>query len=103
MNATPFAFDPEIVAGVLHHMNDDHADDSLLFARAFGNPRAVSARMVGLDGDGGDWVYSVDGGDHELRIDWSAPITERPQIRREIVAVYDRACTVLGITPRAHE
>lgn len=111
MSAQPFAFDPAIVAGVLHHMNDDHADDSLLFARAFGDPRATSARMVGLDGDGGDWTYSVEGGAEEtggsgeqpLRLAWRGPIRERPQIRQEIVALYDRACAVLGIEPRPHD
>ena len=45
MSTEPYAFDPAIVAGVLHHMNDDHADDNLLFARAFGDPGATSARM----------------------------------------------------------
>lgn len=103
MSAEPFTFDPAIVAGVLHHMNVDHADDNLLFARAFGDRRASAARMVALDGHGGDWVYAIDGSEHALRIDWSSPITERPQIRREIVAVYDRACAVLGVEPRPHE
>lgn len=109
MSTEPFAFDPAIVAGVLHHMNDDHGDDSLLFARAFGDPAATSARMVGLDGDGGDWVYVVgdaspDGGEERpLRVAWRAPITERPQIRQEIVALYDRACAELGIEPRPHD
>lgn len=104
MTTEPFAFDPAIVAGVLHHMNDDHADDSLLFARAFGDPAATTARMVGVDGSGGDWVYAVDGDDERpLRLAWRAPITERPQIRQEIVALYDRACAELGIDPRPHD
>jgi len=104
MSTEPFAFDPAIVAGVLHHMNDDHADDNLLFARAFGDRNATSARMVGVDGSGGEWVYSTaDETERPLRIDWSAPITERPEIRREIVAVYDRACALLGVEPRPHE
>lgn len=104
MTTEPFFFDPAIVAGVLHHMNDDHADDSLLFARAFGDPGATRAQMVGLDGDGGDWVYAVgDGDERPLRLRWRAPISERPQIRQEIVALYDRACAVLGVEPRPHE
>lgn len=104
MSTEPSAFDPAIVTGVLHHMNDDHADDNLLFARAFGDPRATTARMVGVDGSGGDWVYSTaEGVERPLRISWPAPIAERPEIRREIVAVYDRACAVLGVAPRAHE
>lgn len=104
MTTEPFSFDPAIVAGVLHHMNDDHADDSLLFARAFGDPGATRAQMVALDGDGGDWVYAIgDGDERPLRLLWRTPISERPQIRQEIVALYDRACAVLGVEPRPHE
>lgn len=104
---TPHAFEPAIVAAVLHHMNDDHADDNLLIARAFGDALAVSARMVGVDGSGGDWAYTSASGENDdelpLRVEWRAPITERPEIRREIVALYDRACAELGIEPRPHE
>lgn len=99
-------FDADIVAGVLAHMNDDHADDNLLIARAFGDPGAVRARMVGVDGGSGHWVYVTDEtpqGEHALRVEWSAPISARPEIRREIVTLYDRACATLGVEPRDHD
>ena len=111
MTRSAFAFDPAIVAAVLHHMNDDHADDNLLIARAFGDRGATMARMVGVDGDGGNWLYSVAATDEStpataetaLRVDWSGPITERAEIRREIVGLYDRACAALGVEPRPHD
>ncbi|MET0734997.1 MAG: DUF2470 domain-containing protein [Microbacterium sp.] len=98
-------FDESVLAGVLRHMNDDHADDNLLIARAFApEAAAVAARMVGFDGDGGDW--SVDAATGEavaLRVPWpGGPISERPEVRREIVALYDIACHRLGIEPRPH-
>ncbi|MGO1919788.1 MAG: DUF2470 domain-containing protein, partial [Microbacterium sp.] len=31
----PHIFDSDVVAAILHHMNDDHVDDNLLIARAF--------------------------------------------------------------------
>lgn len=99
-------FDAAIVAGVLAHMNGDHADDNLLIARAFGDRSAVRARMVGVDGAAGHWVYETDAhpvAEHPLRVEWSAPISARPEIRREIVVLYDRACAALGVEPRAHE
>jgi hypothetical protein len=101
-----FSFDPAVVDAVLHHMNDDHADDNLLIARAFGHRDATTSRMVGLDGDAGHWVYSLAtaaDGEVALRVEWSSAITERPEIRREIVVLYDRACAELGIEPRPHE
>ena len=79
-------FAPEIVAAVLHHMNGDHPDDNLLIARAFGPDEvagASAATMTSLDENG--------------------PISERPEIRREVVALYDAACAKLGVAPRPHE
>ncbi len=96
-------FDADVVAAVLRHMNDDHADDNLLISRAFGDRRATSATMTGLDGSGGRWKYELDGNVHELTVPWSRPITERPEIRREVVVLYDAACARLGVEPRAHD
>ena len=53
-------FDDEVVAAVLRHMNEDHAEDSVLICRAFGGrPDATSATMTGLDATGGE--FRVDG------------------------------------------
>ncbi|RLP75291.1 DUF2470 domain-containing protein [Mycetocola tolaasinivorans] len=97
-----FVFAPEIVAGVLHHMNDDHNDDNLLIARAFGDRDATTAVMTALDGEGGTWSITVGDAARDLRVEWSTSITERPEIRREIVVLYDRACAELGLEPRPH-
>lgn len=96
-------FSSDIVSAVLHHMNDDHRDDSLLIARAFGSRDAETASMTGLDGDGGFFRYTVGDAEHEITVPWSQPITERPEIRREVVVLYDRACAELGIQPRPHD
>lgn len=96
-------FAPEIVDAVLHHMNDDHGDDSILIVRAFAEREPDSAQMVDLDHLGGVWRYSVDGEEAELRVPWSKELSERPEIRREIVALYDAACAKLGIEPRPHD
>jgi len=101
------AFAPEIVAAVLHHMNDDHTDDNLLIVRAFGPEAdaAASATMTGLDELGGEWRYEFDDGRHATaRIAWpSGSISERPEIRREVVLLYRAACAQLGVEPRAEE
>ncbi|MFC4561467.1 DUF2470 domain-containing protein [Nocardiopsis mangrovi] len=82
-------------------MNDDHADDTLLICRALGDrPDAVSARMTGLDGEGGDYVAVVGGAEVPVRIPWSEPLTERAQIRREVVRMYQESCRLMGVAPR---
>ncbi|WP_322410416.1 DUF2470 domain-containing protein [Microbacterium invictum] len=98
-------FDESAVAAILRHMNDDHRDDNLLIVRAFGPAGTYrSARMTGLDGAGGDWAAVTEHGDEvTVRVDWpGGAITERPEVRREIVALYDEACRRLGVTPRPH-
>ncbi len=100
----PHLFDDAVVTAVLHHMNDDHRDDNLLIARAFGDAVTDSARMTGFDGDGGTWEVATGDTTRELRVPWpGGPITERGEVRREIVALYDGACARLGIEPRPHD
>lgn len=101
----PAVFAPEIVAAVVHHMNTDHADDNMLIARAFGDAgESTRAEMRGFDVEGGDWsVTLADGHVESLRVPWpGGPISERPEVRREIVALYDAACARLGVEPRTH-
>ena len=95
-------FSDDVVAAVLHHMNDDHLDDNLLIAQAFGSADATSSTMTTLDDLGATWQYSTPDGSHALVVPWSAPISERAEIRREVVVLYDAACARLGIAPREH-
>jgi hypothetical protein len=97
------AFSPDIVTAVLAHMNGDHIDDNLLIARAFGSLDAESATMETLDENGGTFVYWVGDERAEVTVPWTAPISERAEIRREVVVLYDRACAILGVEPRPHE
>ena len=86
-------------------MNGDHTDDNLLITRAFAPERDIAAAtMTGFDGDGGVWeVNSAAGTVAEVRIPWpGGTISERPEVRREVVALYDEACRRLGVEPRPH-
>lgn len=103
-------FDDAALAGVLGHMNGDHGDDNLLIARAFAPQPATtreaiaSARMTGFDGEKGVWTATLtDGSMVEVSVPWpGGAISQRPEVRREVVALYDEACRRLGVTPRPH-
>jgi hypothetical protein len=96
-------FSPDVVSAILNHMNGDHTNDNLLIVRAFANPAATAAVMTGFDGSVATWDATADGVTSEVRIAWPAgPITERAEVRREVVALYDAACAKLGIEPRPH-
>ncbi|SHI88363.1 Protein of unknown function [Nocardiopsis flavescens] len=96
-------FSPEVVTAVTAHMNGDHPEDTLVICRGLGGvPDATGARMTGLDGEAGEYAVTVGGTERSVRIPWSEPLTERAQIRREVVRLYRESCTALGLTPRGH-
>lgn len=85
-------------------MSDDHGEDNLIIARAHGATEATASQMIGLDGTAGVWRVTENGETRELTIPWpGGPITERPEIRREVVMLYRASCKVLGIEPRQEE
>ena len=94
-------FDASVIEAVTGHMNGDHPEDNLLIVRAFGRPEATESTMTGLDANAGVWRAVDASGEHEVRIDWpGGPIGERPEIRREVVALYKAACEKLGVPAR---
>ncbi|MEW2463189.1 MULTISPECIES: DUF2470 domain-containing protein [Microbacterium] len=103
----PHDFAPDVIAAVLRHMNGDHTDDNLLIARAFAEPadqEPTASVMTGFDGEAGVWEVTRGGSTSTLRVPWpGGPITERPEVRREVVALYDAACARLGVEPRPHD
>ncbi len=86
----PFSVD--VVGAITGHMNRDHGEDSLLICRVTGGvPEAESARVGGLDADGVDFVATVDGREVPVRLGWSRRLTERGQVRAELVRMVDVA------------
>lgn len=97
------AFSPEVVAAALHHMNHEHIDDDVVIVRAFAGREVRTAVMHALDERGDSWRYETEGEHHEARIPWpGAPLSERAEIRRDVVALYDAACQKLGAAARRH-
>ena len=85
-------FTQDVVAAIIRHMNEDHADDTLLIVRALGNqPDADSATMTSVDAEGADFVGHVNGADVPVRLAWRERLTERQQVRREVVHLYREA------------
>lgn len=92
-------FGEDVIAAITRHMNHDHAADTLVICRGEGgHPEATAARMTGFDGDGGDFVVTVDGEESPLRIPWERPLRERPEVRPEIVRLYRASVEKLGLS-----
>ena len=98
-----FTLDDAAVAAITKHMNGDHAEDNLLICRALGGqPPASAARMTGCDTTGIDFTATVDDTEVPVRVPFAAEITERVQVRHEVVRMYEESCAALGLTPRGH-
>jgi heme oxygenase len=82
-------FEPKVVAAICHHMNTDHAADTLVICRGAGGRRdAETARMTGFDGEGADFAVVVDGAEAAVRVEWAGPLSERAEVRPEIVRLF---------------
>ncbi|MFE0749069.1 DUF2470 domain-containing protein [Gordonia sp. NPDC058843] len=82
-------FGPDVVAAVLAHMNDDHADDSLLICRVLGGrPDAIAATMTGFDHEAATFDISVPEGVVGVRIAWDRPVRDRADVRTAVVAMF---------------
>jgi heme oxygenase len=82
-------FPPKVIAAICHHMNTDHAADTLVICRGAGGvPEAESARMTGFDGEGADFAVTAGGAEARVRVPWAAPLSERAEVRPEIVRIF---------------
>lgn len=97
--STPFT--PDVVEAIKRHMNDDHGDDALLICKSLGGqPEATGARTTGVDTEAIEFVAVVGGEDVTVRVPWSTTLTERAQVRGEVVRLYREACAALGLPAR---
>jgi hypothetical protein len=92
----PFA--PEVVAAVVAHMVDDHAEDTLRIARAQGGaPDARAARLLALDADGlAIEAQLADGSVAQVRVPWGTVPADRTGIRLELVRMVEEADEALA-------
>ncbi|MBF8186775.1 DUF2470 domain-containing protein [Nonomuraea sp. K274] len=94
--STPFT--PDVVEAIKRHMNDDHAEDSLIIVRGLGGrPAVTSAVTSDVDAEGIE--FTVDGGE-KVRVPWGETLTERAQARKAVVRLYRDACAALGLSAR---
>ncbi|GAT66277.1 heme iron utilization protein [Planomonospora sphaerica] len=97
--STPFT--PDVVEAIKRHMNDDHADDALLIVRSLGGrPEATAATTSDVDAEAIEFAAVVDGDEVTVRVPWGRTLTERAEVRREVVRLYREACAALGVPAR---
>ena len=83
----------------VQHANDDHADDLLAAARAFGgHPDALAARAERIDRDGMDLSVDTPRGPAEARVMFNEPVADGDSraLRAAFADLARRARTVLA-------
>jgi putative heme iron utilization protein len=79
-------------AGILKHMNDDHADAVLAYARALaGIADATGATMTAVDRYGFELAVSTPKGPRATRLEFDAEVAAADDVRRVMVAMVKRA------------
>jgi heme iron utilization protein len=88
----------EIADGAIEHMNDDHGQALVDYARAFGGVDELdSARMVGLDRLGFDLsITDASGRQQQVRIHFDEPLEDPSAVRPTMVELVERARSVLA-------
>jgi hypothetical protein len=75
-------------AGILSHMNKDHADTLLAYARALaGAPEAEGAVMTSVDRYGFEMRARTPGGERLLRLGFEAPLGTTDEVRKAMIAL----------------
>src|SRR5688500_6360319 len=88
---------------IMKHVNDEHVENMIEYLRAFTDVQdATFAMAVAMDRHGMDIEAETPGGKQTRRIGWSEELTERPQVREQMVRLTNEAHAKLGITPPEH-
>jgi putative heme iron utilization protein len=79
-------------AGILDHMNDDHADAVLAYAQAFAAiGDATAARMTAVDRYGFDLSATTARGPQSARLAFEAPVATSDEVRKALIALLREA------------
>lgn len=75
-------------AGIIAHMNDDHADALVAYCRVFGDVEATSAVLVGVDRYGMNMRAEVTGADTQwVRVNFPERADTTDAVRKQTVAL----------------
>jgi putative heme iron utilization protein len=85
-------FTPEVSARICKHMNDDHADAILLYAKAFGHAsEATAAELVKIDAEGMDLAVQKANTTEPLRILFDHKLNDSEDAHQTLIAMVKQA------------
>ncbi|MEH2325702.1 MAG: DUF2470 domain-containing protein [Nostoc sp.] len=85
-------FSADISSRICKHMNDDHADAIVLYAKAFaGVTDASAAQMLSIDAQGMDLTAQVNGEAVPVRIDFDRVLADAEDAHQTLIAMVKQA------------
>jgi len=94
--ATPDPIAPH-TAGIISHMNEDHAEAMAAYCLAFSRAESVSeVTMTGIDRYGFELSAMTPNGRRPIRVGFDAPIADSGEARAALVALVKRAREILN-------
>jgi putative heme iron utilization protein len=79
---------PEVSDRICAHMNDDHADAVLLYAKVLGDaPQATAAKMQTIDPEGMDLNAEVEGNTIAVRIAFDHRLTDSEDAHQTLISL----------------
>lgn len=85
-------FSADISSRICKHMNDDHADAIVVYAKAFGGiTDANAAQMLSLDAQGMDLTAQVNGEAVPVRIQFDHVLADAEDAHQTLIAMVKQA------------
>ncbi len=86
------SFTPEVSDRICRHMNDDHADAVLLYARTFGKAaEATAAKMLAIDAQGMDLLTQINGTEAPVRIEFDHMLQDAEDAHHTLIDMVKQA------------
>ncbi len=91
-NAMADPLTPEISDRICKHMNEDHAEAIVLYAKCFGNtPSATAAQMNSIDANGMDLKVQGEGPEQVIRITFDSPLKDSEDAHQRLIEMVKQA------------
>jgi len=85
-------FSTEISSRICKHMNEDHADAVVLYAKALGGvPDATAAQLLAIDSQGMDLTAQANGETVPLRITFDHVLADAEDAHQTLIAMVKQA------------
>ncbi|WP_204105294.1 MULTISPECIES: DUF2470 domain-containing protein [Spirulina sp. CCY15215] len=82
---------PEVSDRICKHMNKDHSDAIVLYARVFGKtPEATSAQMLAIDAEGMNLTVQANGTDIPMRISFDHTLVDAKDAHHTLVSMIEQ-------------